>query len=137
MNRGAIREKRTRFVAISLIIFAFAVAVVALSGGTAVANADITESAMQKLEPALQAMITEQYSKTIPVIVQKAGDSDQAEQLLAALGGTVSYDLTIINAFATELESEALLQLASSPQLPTLAWMLWLKIAIRMILAAP
>ncbi len=51
-------------------------------------------------------MIAEQPAQLIPVIVQKETATDEAEQLLAALGGSISQDLAIINAFATELGGE-------------------------------
>jgi hypothetical protein len=114
MNRGAIRSNRTRFafIIIFMLLTAFTVA---NHGGTAVAETSISEMAQLKLDSALQTMIAEQPNQLIPVIVQKETDTDEAETLLATLGGSVSQELAIVNAFATELSGEAILRLASSP----------------------
>ena len=92
MNRGAIRSNRTRF-AFIIIFMLLTVLASANTGGTAVAKASITEVAQQKLDTALQAMIAEQPAQLIPVIVQKETATDEAEQLLAAFGGSISQDL--------------------------------------------
>ena len=113
MNLGANEHFRTRFAFIAATLLLVA-AVFMLSGGTAVAHTSITEAAQQKLDPALQTIIAEQADQTIPIIVQKSGDTDQAEQLLAQLGGSISHTLPIINGFAANVSSEAILHLANS-----------------------
>ena len=113
MNRGANRSNRTRF-AFIIIFMLLTAMIITNGGGTAVAETHAAEVAQQKLDSALQAMIAEQPEQLIPVIVQKETDTNEAEQQLAALGGAVSQDLAIINAFATELSGEAIVQLAGS-----------------------
>ena len=115
MNRGAMRFKRTRFVFIAILILVSVIVGVASTGGTAVAGAGKLEMNLQKLDPALQAIIVEREIDQIPVIVQKEMDDDRAEQLVNTLGGTVSQEFSIINAFATELDAASIKTLAQSP----------------------
>jgi serine protease AprX len=60
-------------------------------------------------------MAAEQPEQMVAVIVQKSDISDQAETLVRRLGGEVSKDLHIINAFAAELDAGAALELARDP----------------------
>lgn len=78
------------------LVFVFA-AVATGAGGQGVA---------EKLHPALQELARAQPEQTVAVIVQKAGQAD-AEALVPALGGVVTKDLRIINAFAAELPAGA------------------------------
>jgi serine protease AprX len=70
--------------------------------------------AMAKAQPALLEMAAAQPDARLSVIVQKAGTSGQAEELVAALGGAVTKDLHIINAFAAELPAWAVLPVAQA-----------------------
>jgi serine protease AprX len=56
-----------------------------------------------------------QPQQQVEVIVQKAGQGSAAEQALARLGGTVTDDLQIINAFAAQLPAAAAMELAGDP----------------------
>ena len=114
MNRGAKRSQRTRFVFIAILLLLLTAFVATITGGTAVAQSRSSEIVLTKLDPALQAMITDQKTEPIPVIVQKVPGSSQAEQMLDALGGNISQDLPIIDAFATDLDAASILQLAQS-----------------------
>jgi serine protease AprX len=67
-----------------------------------------------RLQPVLAQMAAETPDETVRVIVQKADETDKAESLVEKLGGIVTTDLQMINAFAAELSAEALLYLARS-----------------------
>ncbi len=67
------------------------------------------------LHPLLAQIAAESPEQAVAVIVQKAGASDRAEKLAARLGGTVTKDLHIINAFVAEMTAGAARQLAASP----------------------
>jgi serine protease AprX len=53
-------------------------------------------------------------AQTVAVIVQKVDESQEAEAMVAALGGTVTSDLRIINAFAAEMTAGAAVELSRS-----------------------
>ncbi len=63
-------------------------------------------------QPVLLQMADEQPDQTVSVIVQKAAKGAGVEELVAALGGQVTKDLHIINAFAAELKAKDALELA-------------------------
>ena len=65
--------------------------------------------------PLLGQLATANPDSLVAVIVQKAGASHRAEQLTTALGGVITKDLHIINAFAAEMRAGAALELAASP----------------------
>jgi len=65
--------------------------------------------------PLLLQMASEAPEQQVAVIVQKSDKSDQAEALVRRLGGEVTKDLHIINAFATEMDAGAALELARDP----------------------
>jgi serine protease AprX len=71
--------------------------------------------AIAKAPPMLLQMAAAQPGAPLSVIVQKAGPSNQAEKLVASLGGVVTQDLHIINGFAAQLPAKAALALASDP----------------------
>jgi len=64
--------------------------------------------------PLLQQLAKANPDSLITVIVQKARASDRAEQLTRTLGGVITKDLHIINAFAAEMRAGAALELAAS-----------------------
>jgi serine protease AprX len=71
--------------------------------------------ALLKAQPALLHMAAAQPKARLSVIVQKAEKSDQVEKLVASLGGAVTQDLHIINAFAAELPGQAVALVAEAP----------------------
>jgi len=65
-----------------------------------------------RAQPILLQMAAESPEQTVSVIVQKTAASIGAEDMVAALGGVVTKDLHIINAFAAEMSARAALELA-------------------------
>jgi len=65
-----------------------------------------------KAHPLLLQMAAEDPGQRVAVIVQKADKTGQVETLVTQLGGAVTKDLHIINAFAAELSAGAALELA-------------------------
>ena len=68
--------------------------------------------ARAKAQPQLLQMAAAEPGAQLRVIVQKADQTDQAEKLVMSLGGAVTDDLRLINAFAAEVPGEAVAQLA-------------------------
>jgi serine protease AprX len=64
-----------------------------------------------RVQPLLQEMAGQQPDQVVSVIVQKAVKDDRVEQAVGALGGKVTTDLHIINAFAAEMTAQAAAQL--------------------------
>ena len=83
--------------------------------GMAVPAASTGQPVLAKLHPMLAHMAAESPGQPVSVIVQKADDSGKAEQLTAILGGAVTKDLRMINAFAAQMTAGAALELAASP----------------------
>jgi len=83
-----------------------------------------------KTQPLLLQLAAAQPAGRVSVIVQKADRSGQAEQLVAGLGGVVTKDLHIINAFGAELPGAALVGLAQAP------WVRWVSLDAPMVSAA-
>lgn len=72
----------------------------------------------QKLDPSLRALIRQQTSEKVPVIVQTVdGLKDDDRRVVQALGGRIKDDLYIINAFSAEMSVEALESLILSPRI--------------------
>jgi serine protease AprX len=67
------------------------------------------------LHPYLAHIARVAPEQLVTVIVQKAGQGQAAETLAGELGGTVTQDLHIINAFAAYLPASAAAELAASP----------------------
>ncbi|MGD9093702.1 MAG: S8 family peptidase, partial [Anaerolineales bacterium] len=65
-----------------------------------------------KAHPLLVQLAAEEPEQRVSVIVQKMVQSDRVEKLVAELGGQVTKDLHIINAFAAELSTGAALELS-------------------------
>jgi serine protease AprX len=59
-------------------------------------------------------MATDNPAETVRVIVQKTAGNSAAEQDVARLGGHVTRDLSMINAFAAEMTAEAAVKLAQA-----------------------
>ncbi len=68
--------------------------------------------ATPRAQTVLLAMAAEQPEEMVPVIVQKLEKDTHLEELVARLGGVVTKDLWIINAFAAELPAKAVPALA-------------------------
>jgi serine protease AprX len=71
-----------------------------------------TDSAPARMSAALAELVAGDPGGTVRVIVQKAGVSDKAEQLVARWGGQVLKDLPMINAFAALLPARCVPKLA-------------------------
>ena len=71
-------------------------------------------SAAARAQPLLVQMAAAQPEARLSVIVQKADKTDKAEKLVASLGGAVTKDLSIINAFAAELPAQAVVTVAQA-----------------------
>jgi len=67
-----------------------------------------------RIQPLLVQLAAQEPDQTVSVIVQKAVKDDRVEKAVAALGGMVTKDLHIINAFAAELKAGDVPQLAAS-----------------------
>ncbi|MGB3904703.1 MAG: S8 family peptidase [Anaerolineae bacterium] len=72
------------------------------------------ESAL-RAQPLLLEMAAEHPDEVVGVIVQKLRQDGDVEALVVGLGGEVTKDLHIINAFAAELPAKAVLDLATAP----------------------
>jgi serine protease AprX len=70
--------------------------------------------AAPRAQPELIALAQRQPHATIGVIVRKDDSGADIEQRIAQLGGTVTMDLQIINAFAAKISAGAALELARS-----------------------
>ena len=66
-----------------------------------------------RVEPLLLEMARQQPNRMVGVIVQKTAQDDRVEKAVSALGGEVTWDLHIINAFAAEMRVQAATQLGS------------------------
>jgi serine protease AprX len=67
-----------------------------------------------RAQPALLEMAAERPDDVLGVIVQKGRGDSSAEELVARLGGVVTRDLWIINAFAAEIPAAAVPELAKA-----------------------
>jgi serine protease AprX len=67
-----------------------------------------------RVQPALLASAGRQPEALVSVIVQKTARDRSVEELATSLGGTVTKDLHIINAFAAELKAKDAVQLAKA-----------------------
>lgn len=65
-----------------------------------------------KAQPLLTELAAQDPAQVVRVIVQQMAGATGAEAQAAKLGGTVTQDLHIINAFAAEMTAEAALELA-------------------------
>ena len=71
-----------------------------------------TPDSPPRAQPILLQIAAERPEETVGVIVQKRVKDTSVEDLVARLGGVVTKDLHIINAFAAELPAKAVPQLA-------------------------
>jgi hypothetical protein len=70
---------------------------------------------LAKVQPILQELAVAQPDATVAVIVQKSGWDNGIERLIARLGGTITKDLRIINAFAAPVPARAVPELGQAP----------------------
>ena len=60
-------------------------------------------SAQDRIQPALLAIIAEHPDRQVNIIVQKTSHNSGVENAVARLGGTITSDLHIINAFEVDI----------------------------------
>ncbi|MBI5566857.1 MAG: S8 family serine peptidase [Chloroflexi bacterium] len=65
-----------------------------------------------RIQPLLMQLARQDPDRIVSVIVQKTAKDDRVERAVSALGGKVTQDLHIINAFAAKLSGRAVAQLA-------------------------
>jgi len=91
------------------------IAAIILLLGLAIGPAATPVQANEMNAQAELVQIAAQYpEKWVAVIVQKADKGSQAEQLVARLGGEVTQDLHIINAFGAKMTANAAVELSRS-----------------------
>jgi serine protease AprX len=73
----------------------------------------IAATSTARVQPRLLEMAAHQPDQIVGVIVQKTAKDDRVEQAVSALGGKITQDLHIINAFAAELKASDVPRLAS------------------------
>jgi serine protease AprX len=71
-------------------------------------------AASSKVQPALMALVSQNPDANVEIIVQKTVGDKSVEETVAQLGGKVTGDLSIINAFAGDLQAKNVLRLAGS-----------------------
>ncbi len=74
--------------------------------------AQAVQASVTHAQPELVQIAAQQPEQQVAVIVQKAGKGSAAEEMATRLGGKVTRDLHIINAFTAEMAAEAALELA-------------------------
>ncbi|MBI5563906.1 MAG: S8 family peptidase, partial [Chloroflexi bacterium] len=74
----------------------------------------IAATSTARVQPLLLELAAQQPDQVVSVIVQKTTQDDRVEQVISALGGKVTWDLHIINAFAAELQAKHVIPLASA-----------------------
>jgi serine protease AprX len=70
------------------------------------------EAGQAQTHPLLLELASENPGQTVRVIIQKMPDAQGVEALATELGGKVTQDLSIINAFAAEMEAQAAVKLS-------------------------
>jgi len=91
-------------------------------GGAGASPGAAPAAVASRAQPALLAMAAAQPGARLSVIVQKAGASGQVEDLVRSLGGAVTSDLRIINAFAAELPGWAVSTVARAAGVRWVSW---------------
>lgn len=67
-----------------------------------------------RVQPILLAMAQEQPDEMVDIIVQKIGASDAPNRLVEHLGGSITKELRIINAFAAQIPAGAVPEVAAT-----------------------
>ncbi len=70
---------------------------------------------MQRIEPSLRQQISKFPTSEVNVIIQKQNANQSTEQYVTLLGGEVTQNLSIINAFAATLPASRIPQIAQHP----------------------
>jgi serine protease AprX len=78
------------------------------------AGAPVQQASAAKAQPLLAEMAAHDPGQLLRVIVQKTPEAQDAETLVAKLGGQVTRDLSIINAVVAEMTAEAAVELAKT-----------------------
>jgi serine protease AprX len=73
-----------------------------------------TPGVTPRAQPALVALAATRPDQMVSVIVQKTAPDNRVEDVIVRLGGTVTRDLSIINAFAAEMTAQDAVRLASA-----------------------
>ncbi len=73
-------------------------------------------TSMDRIDPRIIQVALQAPEQSVRIIVQKLGQGQAVEQLVAELGGNVLSDLRIINAIAAEMSADAAYQLAQSSE---------------------
>jgi serine protease AprX len=68
-----------------------------------------------KIHPLLLQLASDEPYREVQVIVQKSGSGGSVEVLVDQLGGEITGDLSLINAFAAQMTAGAAVELATSP----------------------
>lgn len=97
------------------IILIFAVIVMLIGPGGAAVHHDLTA----KAQPELLQIANENPGQPVTVIVQKLGPTNQTEAQVARLGGHVTQNLSMINAFVAEMTAQAAVELS---RIETVRW---------------
>ena len=94
---------------------AFFLLILVLFGCMAGQAARLNRVRTDNLQPQLARLAGQAPGELVSVIVQAAGDLSQAQSAVERLGGSVTKDLRIINAFAAVMRAGDALALVSSP----------------------
>jgi serine protease AprX len=98
---------RIKKITLSLVVL---LTIVGLVGGIMIP----TPASAASVQPQLIELAVQMPDKVISVIAQKMDTTQRAEKMVIALGGTVTKDLHIINAFAAEMPAGEVPKLAAS-----------------------
>jgi serine protease AprX len=99
------KSKRVSLLLVLAMLFSLAVP-------TAASPAASSGSAA-RVQPVLWEMAAQQPDQLISVIVQKTAQNDRVERAVSALGGRVTFDLQMIDAFAAEMTAQAATRLSN------------------------
>ncbi len=114
MPQRAVQPRATRLATYLSLLLVVAVLIPYLGSATmALAG---TPSGPLKAQPQLLQLASAQPAATVSVIVQKAGTGSSLEAMVSEMGGHVTQNLSIINAFSAELPASAVRQLASAEE---------------------
>ena len=108
MERSVILNAPSRTINWGKIILVIALMLPMLASAPAI-------NAAPRVHPDLMQAATQHPTMIVTVIVQKQGADKSVEDTVVRLGGKVTKDLHIINAFVAEMPAKAVLELARSP----------------------
>ncbi|MFN8597443.1 MAG: S8 family peptidase [Anaerolineae bacterium] len=90
------------------------IAAILLSTSASMYSIRTASTSTARLQPLLAQMAADQPDQLVSVIVQKAAQDNRVEKAAVNLGGKVTKDLHIINAFVAEMTAQQVVQLAQS-----------------------